>query len=451
MSILPLLALLSLAPAAGSPTCLDLPALLRLSIEQASAVAAGAQAQRAQARAEEVRRLWIPRIEISTAGGPSPTIRCVPSTAECIATTPSNLQIGFGGAFYRIDARLEMPLFTFGKLTAGREASAAGARAGAAQAVQAQHAAAMDAARAYFAVKLGRELLLMLEEGRSKVQAEVNRQARALRDGQGEVTEADYRRLLTLLAEIEARTAEARRVEGSGLAGVHYVTGEADLDVDSDPLLPFAFSLPERRAVRRAAEKRPERQAARAGAEAALRLAELERAGWWPDLILIGGGTLARSTSVDHPHHAFMVDPFNMTSGLLGLYLRWSPELGVRAAKVAGAEAEQARAEATVRMAQDGTAAEAERAWAEAQDARDRLAAARRGERHSQAWLTSLVQAEVAGLVESSDLADALMQYFMMRARSLQATFDWNVGVMAVQRTTGNLPQAGPYATEDEA
>ncbi|HET6347312.1 MAG TPA: hypothetical protein VFH51_20435, partial [Myxococcota bacterium] len=64
---------------------------------------------------------------------------------------------------------------------------------------------------------------------------------------------------------------------------------------------------------------------------------------------------------------------------------------------------------------------------------------------HARAWLASVLQAEAAGLVEPRDLADALLQHFMMRARAMQAIFDWNIGVLTLQRATGTLPQASRF------
>jgi outer membrane protein TolC len=91
-------------------------------------------------------------------------------------------------------------------------------------------------------------------------------------------------------------------------------------------------------------------------------------------------------------------------------------------------------------MAKEGLAAEAEKAWADARDARDRMKAAREGQRQAKAWLAAVMQSEEAGLAETRDLADALLQYFMMKARLIQATFDWDVGVVGLQRAMGQRP-----------
>lgn len=92
---------------------------------------------------------------------------------------------------------------------------------------------------------------------------------------------------------------------------------------------------------------------------------------------------------------------------------------------------------ATARLASDGVAADADRAWGEAQDASDRLAATRRGEKEARAWLVTTLQSSAAGLGDPKDVAEALVLYFTLRGRALQAIFDWNVAVHTVARATG--------------
>jgi outer membrane protein TolC len=163
----------------------------------------------------------------------------------------------------------------------------------------------------------------------------------------------------------------------------------------------------------------------------------------------MAGGTLAKSSSVEHPQNAFLTDPYNATTGVLGIALHWQPDLFTRLPKVEQAEAARAKAKAQLQMAMVGLPAEAERALAEARDARDRMAAAREGVKHSKAWLASVMQSEAAGLSEPKDLADSLLQYFMQRGRLTQATYEWNVGVVALMRATGRPPTALRYEEED--
>jgi len=445
-----LVALSAAPPPAPPQVRLALPALMEKARKQPTVEAAQAAAQEAHAKAREASRSWWPQLEVTAVGGPSQRLRCVPDADHCVQTEPSGqTQLGFAGIFGRLDAKLTMPLYTFGKISSAKRAAEAGAQASDALVEQSEHDAAFDVARAYFAVKLGRELMVMLKEGLGYLQDEVAREEKLLEKGSGEITEADHRRVLSLRAEIEARLSEAKKVEELGLAGVHFTLGTSEADIDEAPLAPVVFELPTLEEARRLALGRPEERAAERGADATARLVDLEWRRWWPDFVLVGAGTLAGSTSVEHPNNAFLSDPYNSKSGALGIALRWAPDFGTRGPKIDQAEAVAAKARAGVQLARQGLAADAERALAEARDARDRMASARTGQRHAKAWLASVAQSEAAGLAEPKDLSDALVQYFGQHARLIQATFDWNVGVMAFQRAIGQMPESLRTVEED--
>ena len=438
------------APAKPEPPRLDLPQLIARARRQPRVDAARQTAAAAHARATGVSRMWAPTLELTAIGGPSPEINCSPSPEMCITTEPSEAGFQFSGLFGRVDARVQMLLWTFGKLDAGADAARAGAVAGDALAAREEAEAVADAAKAYFAVKLGRELRYMLEEGKGYVDDELAREDELLKKGKSEITETDRLRLRALRAEIDVRLSEALKVEELGLAGVHYVVGDAVTDVDEEPLAAIVYELPARADARADAQaNRAERKAADAGAAAAENLLRLEQDRWWPDLVLIGTGTLARAQGADDPANAFYNDPLNSTSGGVGVVLKWTIEPFTRPAAVAKAEYEAKSARAVAQQAKDGMGADAERAWAEARDARDRLKASREGERAAKAWLVSVLQAEAAGLLDPKELGDALISYFTMRGRVIQAIFDWNVAVVGLDKAAGRGFTAPKYEEEE--
>jgi outer membrane protein TolC len=277
----------------------------------------------------------------------------------------------------------------------------------------------------------------MLDEGRGYVVDELSRVETELPAGGGGVTEADRFRLRAAIAEVDARIAEVRRIEQTALAGVRFFF-DGEVDVDEDALVPLeepAFDRAEAR--RRATQSRPERRAAEAGVEAAAQLAALERARWWPDLIAVGQGAYARDSAADDPQNAFFADPLNVSSLSVGVAARWTIDLGSRPAKIHEAEAGERRAAATLELAERGVVAETDRAWADVVDARTRLGSSAGGEKAARSWLVANLQAAEAGLIEPRELTDSVISWFTMRARLLQATFDWNVAVMSLARATG--------------
>jgi outer membrane protein TolC len=380
---------------AHAETRVDLATLVARAKKNAQVDMVRAGAEGARAKRDEVSRAWTPHIEMTTVGGPSPEIRCNPSPENCVETTPTEKRIGFEGIFFHLEASVVMPVYTFGKISAGTRAAEAGIRAADALAAAAEAQAVLDASRAYYGVKLARELLLMLDEGAEALDSEIERIDDQIKKGKGDVTESDRHRLKALRAELDARVSEARRGERMALAGVRFFVGGADgadADVDDAPLAAVEADLPTREEARARSASRAQKQAADAGVAAAGELVAVEKARWFPDLVAVGQTTFARSSSTDDPKNAFYSDPFNVTSFSIGVALRWAIDPFSRPTKIAQARADEKKAVATAKFAETGVAAEAEKAWADASDARDRLTATRRGEKEARAWYVATLQ-----------------------------------------------------------
>jgi outer membrane protein len=421
------------------------PALRRLALaevvaraEQNPAVeAAGAASDAAREKLREVNGLRGPRFELSSFLAPSPEIECL--DPSCTRTSPEDVALAFSGVYGGLRLSATQPLFTFGKLSAGSQAAAQGARAAEQLARAARRDQGFEAVRAYYGLKLARELRWMLEDGAEQIDRAQKKLEEALAAGSGDATVQDRLRIETLRGEVGARLAEAGAAEQVALAGVRALTGLQDAEIDEEPLEPLEEPLGTRLDdyLARAEQRRPELLAARAGAAAAERLEELERARLWPDLALIGGLEWARAGGVDDPPSAFARDPFNTTAAALAVALRWTLEPVPQLARVAQARAQTRRAAAVARGARRLTRFEVERAYQEARHARERLTAAQRGEASARSWLASVVQADAVGVVEAKDFADAYIAFATLRARMLQGTHDWNVALWALRRASG--------------
>jgi outer membrane protein TolC len=167
----------------------------------------------------------------------------------------------------------------------------------------------------------------------------------------------------------------------------------------------------------------------------------MEHARLLPDFLLMGGFRLARATGVDDPPSAFANDPFNTTSGEVALVMRWTLEPASQIARVDRAEADVSRARALLDAAGRAGGAAVLQAHVRAVEARTRLEASKNGEKSARGWVVSVLQAQAVGTASAKDLADAYIAYFMLRARVLQSTFEWNMAVVALARAAGDRPE----------
>jgi len=392
----------------------------------------------ADARRDEARAMWIPRLDVTAIGGPGPEIKCIPDAGTCTSTNVKTpYRIGNQPSF-RIDATATLPLYTFGKLSNLREAADDGLAAAKAGVDANREDLGLDAARVYYGLKFAREILLMLDEGRGHVVKEIERVDKELEKGKTNVSEYDRYRMKSLLAEIDARKSETERSVADSLVAIRIVSGNEADDIDDAPLTELPeVALGTGTEARDAAQgKRPETKAAKAGVSAQEHLTRIEKLRWLPDFALRFGTTIARNPGADIPSNAFYNNQFNVTGYWAMLALQWSLD-GTRPAKVAQANIDLDRARSGEKLAAMSVGWEAQGAWNAARDARQRLEAVRAGERASHSWVVAVMQNIELGTAEPRDLNDALQAYFVMHARLYSAINDWNVSVIAFARATG--------------
>jgi outer membrane protein TolC len=415
----------------------------KLTLEQviAKAVAgpkvrvADGDTEAAAAKVDEADAARLPKIKATAFGTISPEIEC--ENVDCTRTGPENFALRFKGLFGGGSLDVTQPLYTFGKIQHARVAARAGLDAQRALADEAAGDQAVDAAKAYWGVKLAREMSLMLDDGIEEI-------AKAIkgfdeRTGKDAVSIQDRQRVAILLAEAKVQRADAVSGEQQGLAGLRALVDLPDADVDDVPLAAVTRDLPKDAT----GDARPQARAAKAGAVAYDALAEQANSYFFPDLALVGTASIARAQGADDPPSAYANDPFNKTSAGLVLALQWQFEPWNTKAKADKARAEAHKARAQSELAAAGARYDAQTALAEAQAARDKVAAADEGVKAARTWLASVLQGEAIGATEPKDLADAYIAWFQMRARWAQAVYQWNVAVVRLGRATGEYRAGG--------
>jgi multidrug efflux system outer membrane protein len=448
-------------PGSAPARAYTLPELIELCRKSNPGLAAGAQATaRVQAQLSEARRSWLPSGELLSVLAPVPEIRCEPSLTNCVSTSIKDLNdvsetLQFRGMFTRTELRLVQPLFTFGKISAGRLAAQEGLSASRKREDGLAAELALNVSRAYYGLKLARAVLETLSEGQGQLQDAQVQIDKDLADGTGSVTQTDKLRLRTVRAEVEIRQMEAQKGAEEARGGLRALIGPdgpRDVEIDDAPLEPV--NVPERPLAHyeeQARLARPEVRALDHLVNSKRALADLERRKQYPDLVLLGSATLAYANSIDDPQNAFFNDPFNSRGAGVAAALRLPLDLGVRNARAAQFRADAEEAIYRRREALGGIGFEVERAHASLREATRRLAVVRAGEKAARAWITAVAANFATGLAEAKDFADALVASFQFRIRALQAIFDLNLAAATLARATGVdavLPP-GPVAGSD--
>jgi outer membrane protein TolC len=329
--------------------------LLEIARTQNPGLRAGDAATRAmKAQVLEAQRSRYPQGDLTSLVAPVPRVECEgpgltmytdQTTREqnCVTTnaSPSHgaLQYltNFAGAYSRTDLKLVQPIWDSGKISAGVTAAEAGVTVAAGRRASAVADAELNVRKAYWGLKLARELREMLDEGEGYLDSAKKRIDSELADGSGNATVSDRLRLRTVRTEIEVRRLEAKRLEEvarSGLRALLNLDPAADLDVDDeefDALTVVAHPLAYYEEQARLS--RPEVRTLSYAVKAERALADLERRKLYPDLVLIGQLSFAYAPTIDSPQNAFANNPYNGFGGGFAAAVRMPLDLGPKLAR----------------------------------------------------------------------------------------------------------------------
>jgi outer membrane protein TolC len=330
-----------------------------------------------------------------------------------------------------------IPLWTFGKITSLRRAAEAQIDVGKGEAQKARNAVKMDVRRAYFGVQLAREAKALLGEAEERLKKALDPLKKKVEEGDGD--EIDLLRLQMAQAELEGRSAEARRAEQVALAALRFYTGVAALEVPAEPLKPPRHELAALDDYQQAAlHHRPELKMARAGLVARRAQVELARARLFPDVGVSLFGSYSRAPEITDQLNPFVRDDANFLRYGLALGVRWSLDFLPAQARVRQSEAQLDEMQQTARLATGGVATEVEKAHAEAVEQKKKADAFQRASKLARQWMIRVAQGIDIGTAEERELIDPARQYALHRYSYLAALMDYNLAIANLALVTGD-------------
>src|SRR6478609_8219463 len=442
------------SPSRASAKKLSLPQLLEMARGNPGLQANAAAISASEAQVTEAKLNWLPQGDLLSILAPSPNIHCQnpfmgttggSATDLCIKTDSPEARItdvSWNRVFTRTEVKLIQPVFDFGKISAGIEAAEAGVGVSRQKEAGARADIELNVRKAYYGLKFAREVIDMLDEGSSYVDDAQKKLDKDLANGTGNVSVTDKLRMRTVRAELDARILEAKRLQGFARDSLRTLLGSeapSDIEVDDEEFEPPEVKEhPVSYYEDLAKANRPEVRMLEYAVKAKSALADLERRREYPDLVLIATGVFAYAQTVDDPQNAYYSHYFNSRSAGLAAALRMQLDLGPKIARARKTEAEAREITHRRSEALGGILLEVRKTYTESTEAASRVAAMDKGQKAGKAWISAVAQNFAVGLAEARDLSDALVAFFGMRTRYLQAVFDLYVARSALTRATGS-------------
>jgi outer membrane protein TolC len=405
-----------------------------------------AQVENSQGRRDEVRWAWFPDFTTTAyLAGPTPEHRLIDKNGSPI--DPNNLTPGTKewtqgtlGVTAHADVQFILPVWTFGKLTAGRAAGEHLVKASEALLQRVRDQAAFDTARAYWGYQTARNADVSVQKIRDRLTQAKETAQKLLKEESEQISKSDSLKLDYLAEEIEAKHAEAVKNRELALTGLRLLVGVqpgedlpiAQQDIPDAPTPPSAQEV-----LRLALERRPETHAAAEAIQARQALVEVARARLWPDLGLVGGVRFTTTTNADNPSSPFLSNPYHESSAYVALALRGTFDVPQKLARLRQAEADLHEAVAMQLGAEQLVRLDVQQALGDLIEARAR---ADRYTKQTAIGKQLSTQAGVAfdsGLGEARELLEDTLLYARADGERFKALFDAQIAWAALEKAAG--------------
>ena len=332
------------------------------------------------------------------------------------------------GPFIRFDVNLVQPLWTWGQLTAAKDAAQAGVQAHGLSKDDTLHLVQLRVLQTYWGASLARRLLALASEIEGAVKDAEHKIEQSLAAADGSVTLEDRYRVAIFKGELAQRKAEAQKglkFARAALAAT-LAAPEPGLVLKDEPLPASPDTrLPTQAEVSDEAQRnRPD---LRALDQAVIAVEQQAKASWaaqLPQLFAAGLFTYSRAWNRDIQYNPWIKDDFNQLSGGVGIGVRQSLSFPTLHAQEKKAQAEVVRLKAQREGLARLVVFQAVQALADLQAAVDRYAAAQGSLSAGRAWFRSAGLNFGAGVSDARAVVDAYTAYSKSQADGAQTTYE---------------------------
>lgn len=353
----------------------------------------------------------------------------------------TDVDLGKWGYWVQTTVTILEPLFTWGKISGFREAAEFGANVARAQARKDIQQIIYETKELYYGSILAEQLLNFLEDGKKDVTEVVSKVEEDQKRKRPTVEKRDYFRLKIFAAEADFRLEEARRLRTMAKYALSLKLG-FDPNEETIPqetvINPIEAPPPSHDEVLKLMlDNRPEFAQLRNGIAAKKALKQAEHANLFPMIFAGGLLTFAKSDVRTAQQSAFAYDPYNRSTGGVGIGAQWSWDFFTTMANEAQIQAEIDELEKKEIYAHAGLQLELKNALAELMEGQNRVKTAREAYQIGKRWLVSETMGQSLGIGEVKNLVDAYLARAKTAKDLWEASYRVNLLWAALSRTVG--------------
>jgi outer membrane protein TolC len=396
----------------------------------------------AASKLDEAKGYRLPQVEFLGLAGPVPQARGNQVSSPDTIDQSSRLTYYFKG-----DATITQPLYTFGKIGENMKAADHGIAADRAKKEQVRNEVALKVKEYYYGILLARGMKDLLLDVQDSLKKARDKAQQLFDEGSPNVVLEDIYKLDSFGGEVAGYLAEADKGEQLALAALRSRVGlapAAEVDIATERLVPGEEAVPELGAVVATAKtRRPEFRQIEEGLKAREALVEAARADYFPDLFLAGYLSGAWAEKRDRVTNPWVPDQYNHGWVGVALGMKWKLDFGITGAKVEGKRAEYSRLLSTRAYAETNIPLQVKKFHLELDEAVKGIKATHDGYTNAKKWVVAAIANFDFGIGSAKEIFDALQQYAKMRAANYQAIYNEKLSRANLVYAAGEEPVAG--------
>jgi outer membrane protein, multidrug efflux system len=379
-------------------------------------------------------------------GGPTPE-RKLSNPDDVGSLTPSSREgdfdFGSFGITFRAQAEGVLPLYTFGKISAAKDAARAVERAAEHKVTITEAEVVMNIHRAFWAYQLTRSFVDSLKDGEKTLEKVLGKIEELLDADSGQVTENDRLRMLHALATVRVKKNEAQYANDLSHAALKLLSGREQSDrlsvafADLDELPPEIPNVSEYASA--AQEQRPELRALRALVDAHQRFEDYRRNNFWPDFFLGGIFRYAYTSNSTDVTNPFIYDDANFVDVGAGLGLRVQLDVFTKLAELEQAQAAKMTRTREVEAVAQAIDLEVRKIHHDLENGYQRISLLERANRAARGWLTASTLAYDVGTGDAAELIDSFLAWAASEGELQKTRYDMQLAHADLARSAGKL------------
>ncbi len=369
------------------------------------------------AQADEAWWAWFPKITLTTVVSTSPDYGKPPRDADGFLDWEQR-DNRFDGVTWGNEIKVQIPLYTFGKISNLRDMGPLAVDAGRLKRRAVKDRMIYEAKRVYYTIQFLNVLREKLDEGMGYLKDAEEKLERLLADGSATVTEIDRYKFEVVRADLEARVAESehnREVMQSALRLLMDLPPETPVflarrllkepeESETDPI--FADLKKEM------GEKRPEIKLLDVDLNLKRKESDRQWAYYFPDLFVDLRYKYVLSPEIEDIRNPFLNDPYNVNTFTAFLGLRYTFDLPLQLARHRQAKAKENQARHTRTAGMQKLELEAKKEFESFRENLAKMQLNEKGLTAGKKWMISEVMNYELGLADTQDVIGGISAYF---------------------------------------